>query len=487
MSLAGAKAALDKGDHATALQKALAAWFACKHERIVAVIEALSSYAAQDRAPPGGKTVAEKQAAWLALEAKRDPSDLEHLLATLPAIKRTAELEVRLARLARRLPDPRISKALHALIAEPPLKSALKPMLDIVAKTGDPRSDGALEHLVRHSNAALRSLLRTTRASVRWQPGVLSSAAKAHLTAIERSLAARAPARRDLTSLFAAVYADLGDDGARSVLADALQEVGDPRGEFIALQLARGRSGERKPREAALWKRHGRDWLEPIAAAVDQESVVFERGFLAKCRLQSYSDEALAAREAWKTVEEVEVEDDAQPFVDAMPALRVLSSDRGRHVPSHPHLQDLSLQHLLESEVTQLCSRALPSLRSLAIVECHNLRQMSAFLGSTLASQLRSLSVSVWDPEAWIAMLATRRFERAVVHPRDERWTMLIEGDRITCTSVGPRRPKPEIMASLARCLASVPAPAQWHVTLGPKLDGLQSALKLFASVTVAE
>ena len=87
-----------------------------------------------------------------------------------------------------------------------------------------------------------------------------------------------------------------------------------------------------------------------------------------KCRLRSDSDEALSAREEWKTVEEVEVAADAQPFVDAMPALRVLSSDRGRHVPSHPHLQELSLQHLLESEVAQLCSRTLPSLRSIAIV-----------------------------------------------------------------------------------------------------------------------
>ena len=178
VSLAGARAALDKGDHATALQGALAAWVSCKHVRIVAVIEGLSSCAAKDRKPPGGATVAEKQAAWLALEAKRDPADLEHLLATLPAIKRKTELEARLARLSRRPPDPRISKALHALIAAPPLASALKPMLDIVAKIGDPRSDGALGHLVRDSNASLGSLVNTTRASLQWQPGVLSSAAR---------------------------------------------------------------------------------------------------------------------------------------------------------------------------------------------------------------------------------------------------------------------------------------------------------------------
>ena len=41
----------------------------------------------------------------------------------------------------------------------------------------------------------------------------------------------------ELESLFAAVYARPADDGARQVLADALQELGDPRGEFISLQL----------------------------------------------------------------------------------------------------------------------------------------------------------------------------------------------------------------------------------------------------------
>lgn len=63
---------------------------------------------------------------------------------------------------------------------------------------------------------------------------------------------------------FRAVYERPDDDGARQVLADVLIEAGDPRGEFIALQmqpLKRSRKAELKLER--LLERHRRDFLGP--------------------------------------------------------------------------------------------------------------------------------------------------------------------------------------------------------------------------------
>ena len=83
-----------------------------------------------------------------------------------------------------------------------------------------------------------------------------------------------------LDALYAAVHADPSDDGPRQVLADALLERGDPRGELIALQLARAR-GEPTvaARETALLREHASEWAGELARA---GTVVFERGFPAR-------------------------------------------------------------------------------------------------------------------------------------------------------------------------------------------------------------
>lgn len=75
------------------------------------------------------------------------------------------------------------------------------------------------------------------------------------------------------------IAADPSDDEPRHVLADVLMERGDPRGEFIQLQLAQaaGDTSERtKGRLKILLGRHGRQWLPPGA----REDSTFERGFL---------------------------------------------------------------------------------------------------------------------------------------------------------------------------------------------------------------
>jgi uncharacterized protein (TIGR02996 family) len=86
--------------------------------------------------------------------------------------------------------------------------------------------------------------------------------------------------------LFLQVYSSPGDEAARQVLADRLLEDGDPRGEFIALQLRRSR-GSLPPsgvkREKRLLAEHELTWLAPIRRLLIGDTTVWRDGFLDAC------------------------------------------------------------------------------------------------------------------------------------------------------------------------------------------------------------
>ena len=84
------------------------------------------------------------------------------------------------------------------------------------------------------------------------------------------------------------IIASPDDDGARLVYADSLTERGDPRGEFINLQLRLAgrinpaRRRELRDRETQLLAAHGQSWLAP---ATDVGlSAIFRRGFIEEVR-----------------------------------------------------------------------------------------------------------------------------------------------------------------------------------------------------------
>lgn len=104
--------------------------------------------------------------------------------------------------------------------------------------------------------------------------------------------------RRDdhpaLAPLFDAVAEAPDDDGPRHVLADALLERGDARGEFISLQLLRARgqsTPKQESRELVLLENHWRRWfIEVPGVGLGVTSALtsfhhFNRGFLRSCVL----------------------------------------------------------------------------------------------------------------------------------------------------------------------------------------------------------
>ena len=96
------------------------------------------------------------------------------------------------------------------------------------------------------------------------------------------------------------------DDALKRVFADWLLERGEPRGEFMALQLKEQRTDEELSREALLLKAHVKQWLpDEILINVVPSSIVFEKGVFAGARVSVRSHSALTAsltHPAWATV-----------------------------------------------------------------------------------------------------------------------------------------------------------------------------------------
>jgi uncharacterized protein (TIGR02996 family) len=86
-----------------------------------------------------------------------------------------------------------------------------------------------------------------------------------------------------LDALVREVHARPDADDARLVLADALLARGDPRGELIALQLARGDDDRQRDRSEQLLRAHAGRWLGELRAAIYRAR--FARGFLTRLEL----------------------------------------------------------------------------------------------------------------------------------------------------------------------------------------------------------
>jgi len=111
----------------------------------------------------------------------------------------------------------------------------------------------------------------------------------------------------------AAILAKPDDLELRRVVGDRLIELGDPRGEFIALSFAkRDTAGEK--RVETLFNKHASDWADVLAPISTRAGMRFEHGFLAELSLDKSSigleasmwDAALPSP-YWATVEQLNI------------------------------------------------------------------------------------------------------------------------------------------------------------------------------------
>ncbi|MDQ3341573.1 MAG: TIGR02996 domain-containing protein [Myxococcota bacterium] len=341
-------------------------------------------------------------AAW---RSRRSPT-LAELVATLDALApdaltqqlaailtpRVVSTHANLKQLAK-VDDPRLATWTLDALANPPFcaVTAEKFLVDLaatIARLADPRLDAALPNLGKILTARLTRKPVYTKVIGRLVKAVearpkLRTASKAELALEAELVAACTPLRKStatIESLYAEVYANPNDDAPRVVLADALLERNDPRGEFITLQLARGREGEPSQRELELLKKHGKQWLGPLASVLSfgkgYSSTAFTRGFVSTADFIFKIEKKLpliAADPAWATVEDIDGLGEHLITRAPLRALRVLVIDEDRLVylerrtEPFPSVTEVALHTDLRTLPRELVKRLCPAIAKLEL------------------------------------------------------------------------------------------------------------------------
>lgn len=177
-------------------------------------------------------------------------------------------------------------------------------------------------------------------------------------------------------ALLSLVHATPDDDAPRHVLADALLAENDPRGHYLALALA----GESEEERRSLERRHGVEWLGPLATITSLEHVRFGRGFPSSLAVHidtSHDPEEVELASEWATIEELTfLPQSLQRISPKMTALRSVGPLREsglvslrEHAATLPSLEHVAI--VLESARSALVAAsafaALPHLRRLTI------------------------------------------------------------------------------------------------------------------------
>lgn len=423
------------------LDELLVAWADRPATELAEVIEIVSPdrYPRELREAPPNRQRKE----WLAWAERGDPCDVPALLAMLWPCD-TQEGLIKVAALSKRPPDPRIDVGVFELMAvagraNDQRRAFWLAVLDRAAQARDRRVLAWLPYIreafwrgfARHEVTVpdrLREVEHVLRARFEQSPALSDD----ERSLLDQIVAAIPPTAR--AALLAAVHAEPWSDGPRLVYADHLQEQGDPHGAVIAKQVL-----DKTHREPG-----GPHLLGPLAALHGHDTV-FERGFLAACKLAP-DGELRIGNPWWSTVR---VLDGGSPALIDHPRMRHLE----RLVLYHTSWVDLATGHerrldQLEIRValnhepgdwqhqltTLAAGASLPHLRALSIqISGHTWRPSLAayrpLLAGVLATRLDYLSLAC-DGRApighWLAVLhhlpSVKRFE--LVHGPPENATL---------------------------------------------------------------
>ncbi len=324
-ALEAAAQLLVKGEDEAALEALVDCWRDWKAVELATVVEQLASRLGAAVPPIVGSGAISDRQAWLTVAEQRRTATLPRLFETLPRTNGLLARE-RIDALALWSPSPLIATALAHWLQRPPFEGQRRARcfpaaLQMLERQQDPRFAPLLKSLVGDRPKMIRDLglsawkplQALAKRAQDWalapKPRPVELAALEALRARGEMPAAPKPTV-DIDALFAAVYAQPDDDTARLVLADVLQEAGNPRGELIALQLGRAATGAKiSKRERTLVDTWGRDWLGALDPVLMKQGIVFEGGFLTHCAYNGVRFPRLNEQPEWSTVTHLEVAD----------------------------------------------------------------------------------------------------------------------------------------------------------------------------------
>lgn len=304
------------------IERLLEAWRETRDPRVEGAIIRVGRAAVRaplvPRLHPANKRL---EAAWHAAAPTTTAADLDRLLdATW-----TCEPEPMLARveaLARFAPDPRLARKLTAIAPRFPWGAELHRAIAAIVAASITPSIAHTPLLVaqRHYEGWWHEYEGVRRALAACVPKVADPELLAEVAA------------RDLAPLWDAVHAEPANLAHRAVLADALLQVHDPRGELMALQLSGAPAA--RMRIAGLLKCHYADWLPPFTRIL-HHLVRFSNGFVSALgvELDGAMLGLLLDRPEWRMIEALRISGhrvDLPALFARMPLLRIVELDQNQ-------------------------------------------------------------------------------------------------------------------------------------------------------------
>ncbi|MBL8940593.1 MAG: hypothetical protein JNM69_38975 [Archangium sp.] len=311
MSLSNLLHALDSGQPHHALRMALETWRTTHHPTVAAIVHQLGERA---------RTTPASNAQWLEVARRDDPTEVEWLIERLrvgvpvpttegPNDVHHATWSERLLTLAARAPDPRLAQALLGFFVTPTLAlwavGTPPPIFrgcgDALMAMSDPRCVEPLRVSPPHGTMSFaREMQLHLAAKVAEHLAATVVVDPPDLSDWEALLTRLVPAPpAQAAHLLASVQQAPEQLDVRAVYADVLSQAADPRGTFIALQLAArtAPSPENERQQHALLSKHEKTWLGPLHGLVDVE---WRDGFptVATLRSRTATDAAWAAAAA---------------------------------------------------------------------------------------------------------------------------------------------------------------------------------------------
>ncbi len=277
----------------------LALWRLTRHPDVAALLEGASSAVVRARGRVLQRNTAKVDPTFQQIAQGCRAEDLGLLVPRALATVSASESLAHLRLLRPWAPDPRLATFAHEWLTRPVARGdswrSFNGMLfELLEEVSDPRSIPVLddfakaplidygEALRKTSQTRARKLGASIRPASDLDPTTRQIVVR---LASELGVKLRAPtgARPEhIDELVSLALADLQDDETLQVLADALLSVGDPRGELIMLQLARG-DGPPSPGENALLRKHHKTLAGALGRVA--RDVEFSRGFPSKVTL----------------------------------------------------------------------------------------------------------------------------------------------------------------------------------------------------------